>query len=75
MERMGAGDAIRKMMESSGMTAVDLSRAIGRSDTYVSTTLSKGSSPRVDTLAAMAEARGFDLILRSVKKHEDIKLN
>ncbi len=64
MEKMGAGDAIRKMMEVSGMTAVDLSRAIGRSDTYVSTTLSKGSVPRVDTLAAMAEAMGFELVLK-----------
>ena len=60
---MGVGEAIRRMMEVSGMNAVEVSRAIGRSDTYVSTTLSKGSIPQVNTLAAMAEAMGFELAL------------
>ena len=61
---MNSRDAIRKMMEVSGTSAAELSRRLGKSDTYVSTTLSKGSSPRAENLAAMAEAMGFELVLK-----------
>ena len=63
-KRMNSCEAIRKMMEVSSTTAAALSRKMGKSDTYVSTTLSKGSSPRAENLAAMAKIMGFELILR-----------
>lgn len=60
-------DAIRMMMEASGISAGDLSRALGRSRGYITALLAHGGSPRVDTLAAIAEICGYSLELTFVE--------
>jgi transcriptional regulator with XRE-family HTH domain len=55
--------AIKQMMNASGVNASELSRLLGKSDRFISTTLSKGSTPRADTLADMAGNMGYSLVL------------
>lgn len=69
---MNATEAIRAMMDASGMTATELSRAMGKSDSYIRTTLANNTSPRVDNLALMAEIMGFELML--IRNNETIRL-
>lgn len=70
---MKPNEAIRHMIDETGMTCRSLSALIGRSPTFVSTTLSKGSTPRADTLAAMADAMGYELVLRGAG--EEIRID
>ena len=52
-------------MRGSGLTAIEISRKIGRKDNYVSSLLSRGSIPTAETLASIAEASGWRLCLVS----------
>lgn len=61
---MKAENALHTMIEKTGTNKAELSRAIGRSDRFVSTTLGKGSIPRLDTMAALADVMGYELVLR-----------
>lgn len=60
---MDATRAMRAMLRSSGLTSLEVSRRIGRKDNYMSSLLSRGSSPQADTLATIAEACGYKLCL------------
>lgn len=51
------------MMEGSRISGRALSAAMGRHPNFVSSTLTKGSVPRVDTLACMADVMGYRLVL------------
>lgn len=61
---MNTRDAIERMCELGGKSQRTVSKEIGRNPTFLGTTLSKGSVPRVDTMAKVAEACGFELVLR-----------
>lgn len=61
---MNVKQAIEVMCERSGKSQRAVSSEIGKAPTFVGTTLSKGSVPRVDTMAAIARACGFELVLR-----------
>ena len=63
MQRMDTKELIQAMMEASGMTAAELSRALGKNPGYVAALLSQGSVPRLDTFLRMAEAMGFKVSL------------
>lgn len=54
---------IRDMLAREGVTARDVSRRMGRHDAYLSVTLNRGSVPRTDTFAKMADALGYDLVV------------
>lgn len=61
---MNTRDAIERMCELGEKSQRTVSKEIGRNPTFLGTTLSKGSIPRVDTMAAIAKACGFELLLR-----------
>lgn len=52
------------MLRASGIPKSELSRRMGRVRTFVSSTISRGSTPRADTLAEMARHMGYRLVLR-----------
>lgn len=60
---MNTSDAIREMCRSCNKGTTEVSISIGRSGSYVGNMLSRGSTPRADTLALIAEACGYRLIL------------
>lgn len=72
MTSMNTTNAIKAMMSESGTTATDLSSALGRHRNFVATTLSRGSTPRADTLANMAHAMGYELVLRKAGERDGI---
>ena len=61
---MNADQAINQMIESSGKSRRRVSQDIGRHPNFITVTLNKGSVPRADTLAAIAGATGYELVLR-----------
>ena len=61
---MDTREAIERMCEEAGKSQRAVSAEIGRAPTFLSTTLHKGSGPKVDTMAAIARACGFELVLR-----------
>ena len=60
---MHTNDAIRHMCDKSGKGSTIVSRDIGRVSSFVGTILSRGSVPKADTLAEIAEACGYELAL------------
>lgn len=60
---MDARKIIESMMAESGTSASALSLAMGRAPGYVSATLCRNSTPKLDTFAEMAEAMGYRLLL------------
>lgn len=62
--RMVARDAVAEIVAMSGKGPIAVSREMGRSDTYVSMTISRGSVPKLDTFVEIAAACGFELVLR-----------
>ena len=53
------------MIEQSGTNKNALSVAMGKDRNTVSTMFSRGSIPRVDTLAKMCEVMGYRVVLES----------
>ena len=60
---MNANDAMRTMIETSGKSGRQVAREIGRSESFVSSTLAQGVCPRADTLARVAEACGYEIVI------------
>ena len=60
---MNASDAMRRMIETSGKSGRQVAREIGRSDSFVSSTLAQGVCPRADTLARIAEVCGYEIVI------------
>ena len=60
---MKASKALRSVVRSSDLTALEVSRRIGRKDNYVSSLLSRGSCPTAETLATIAGICGWKLCL------------
>lgn len=42
----------------------ELSRSMGRTSNWIATMLSNGTKPRLDTAAAIADACGYELVVR-----------
>lgn len=61
---MQAKDAVAELVSMSDKSAIALSREMGKADTYLSMTISRGSIPKLDTFAAIAAACGYELVLR-----------
>ncbi len=52
------------MMESSGVGGRELSRAMGKSPTFMSALLSQSNIPRLDTFESIARATGYEVVVR-----------
>ena len=61
---MKAWDAFVKIVDDSGLSKSALGVSLGHSTRYLRNTMSRGSLPRVDNFATIADACGYDLILR-----------
>ena len=61
-DRMGFYDVLRSVAETEGLTLADVGRRAGRSASYVTGNMSRGSLPRVDNAAAMLSACGWALV-------------
>jgi hypothetical protein len=61
---MRTDEAIRHMCETVGKGTTVVSKDIGRGSSFVGSILSRGSVPKADTLARIAEACGYELVLR-----------
>lgn len=60
---MQAFEALKEASEKSGVPMYKIGPAMGRPSSYVSTGMARGSSPRCDTMAKMAEVCGYALAL------------
>ena len=60
---MDANEAMRLIIESSGKSGRQVAREIGRSESFISSSLAQGVCPRADTLARVASACGYELVL------------
>ena len=60
---MDVQQAMRTMVDASGMTHRQISARLGRYDSYVSQLLTRQSVPSVDTVAQVAHACGYRLEL------------
>lgn len=58
---MDSTEFLRHAVAMSGKSARQVSRDIGRADTFVSSTLGKGSDLGLKTLTAVADATGYKL--------------
>jgi ribosome-binding protein aMBF1 (putative translation factor) len=58
-----ANDAIRMMIETSGKSGRQVAREIGRSESFISSSLAQDVCPRTDTLARIARACGYELVV------------
>ena len=61
---MKTEEAIRQMCRTAQMGTVAVSEEIGRNRSYVGNMLSRGSTPQADTLAKIAKACGYELLLK-----------
>ena len=62
---MNTIDAIRRMCDESGKSTTQVSTEIGRTRSFVGSTLTRQSVPRANTLALIAQACGYRLVLES----------
>lgn len=69
---MHARNAVKEMVEASGKTTSAVSKAMG-SDSYVAMTISRGSVPKLDTFVKIAQAAGFEVVLRGNGKELTIE--
>ena len=60
---MKAMDALQSAARSADMPTTHIGPAMGKGANYFSAVKSRGSVPRCDTMAAMAEACGYRLAL------------
>lgn len=61
---MKALDAIKTMISNSGVSIRGLGALLDKSEFYINGIIYRGSVPKVDTTARIADACGYDLILR-----------
>ena len=68
-------DAVRLMLERSNTTPYRAAVSIGRSPTYVSSMLRRGSVPSADILSEIARACGYRLDLVPLDGSESIHID
>ncbi len=56
---MNPTDIIRHMIKETGKTAVQASADMDRGTTFITSTLNRRSSPRIDTFASICEVFGY----------------
>jgi len=58
-------DGLRRAIDLSGKAQRDVSVGAGKSPTFLSMTLARGSLPKIDTYSALARACGYKVYLES----------
>ena len=64
---MEAYEALKEAAKRSDVPLYRIGREIGRNDAYVNSAMSRGSTPRCDTMAKMAAVCGHGLALVPVE--------
>ena len=59
---MKAIEAVKEAANRSGVSLYAVSKAMGKDGNYMSAYMWRGSTPQADTLAAMLDACGYDLV-------------
>ena len=72
---MRAMDAFIEIVDSAGVSKSDIGRKLGRGDRYLRNTMSRGSLPRVDNFSMIADACGYDLLLRKRSDNSEILID
>lgn len=62
---MRADKVLKEMLIRESISTIDASKAMGKNRAYVSKLLSTQTMPKTDTMAAICDAVGYDLIARS----------
>lgn len=62
---MNANEVLRFLTGDSPISMRVASARMGRSKTFLATTRQRGTAPRIDTMAAIADVYGYDLLLRN----------
>lgn len=62
---MRADKVLRSILDKEGVSSTRASERIGKNKSYVSVILSNHVIPKTDTMAAICDAVGYDLIARS----------
>ena len=63
-DEIPAEDAIRRVTDACPQSNYAISKAIGKSTAYVSSIISRGAMPTIETFAAIAEACGDEVLLK-----------
>ena len=71
---MDASQALREIVEASGLTHRQIARRLGRYDSYVSQLLTRSGAPGADTLASVAGACGYRLELVPMDGSESLTI-
>jgi len=61
---MDAKDTLRHVVSHSGKSAKQVSLEMGLSQNFVTNTIQRGSTPRLDTFARIAAACGYEVVIR-----------
>jgi len=62
---MRADHVIKSMLEKEQVSTIEASKALGKSRGYLSSVIAQRVIPKADTLAAICNVLGYDLIARS----------
>lgn len=54
-------EAVKKAAAIKGISTNSISRALGKADSYIASGITRGSTPKADTLAAMLKPCGYKL--------------
>lgn len=60
-----AKEVLAEVVKRSGKSPVAVSREMGRADSYLSTTMGRGSVPRLDIFVEVCRACGYEVIVRN----------
>lgn len=72
---MKSNKALRHIIEKSGLSHRAIAERLDKTPSYVSVTLARGSVPKADTYANIADACGYDLKLVSRDGDEEILID
>lgn len=72
---MNAHEVLRKITRSTGMTDIELSVAMGKNTNYLGVIRNRKTIPRADTFAMIADASGYDLLVRNRTDNEEIVID
>lgn len=72
---MQAQEAFRYVLDNSGKSQRQISRDLGKVDTFISSMLSGGRTPGLQLMANVSDVCGYDLVLVNRSTGETIKLD
>lgn len=73
LERIGSSDAIRYMVQDSGMTLTDASIKTGKQKGSLSTRLHNNTRFTIDEFVKICDACGWQLVLKRGNKQFDLR--